>query len=157
MHSSVVINLGGIFWSSLADRPVSPENDNTYLWFLVFTGQICPNLSTIHFTHSLAYILYIIRPKSYDDLVIWTINAIYLATLYTKNSWSSRWPELRAELVDACPHFSMLYAPICQFTKFTGQRGRSKNHNKTKTTYCKLEGGIIWIECDWRNLIFSKN
>lgn len=127
-----------------------------------------PLISCIYWSNQPKYIyyslysfigIYIIRPKSYDDLVLWTINAIYLATLYTKNSWSSRWPELRAELVDARPHFSMLYAPICQFTKFTGQRGRSKNHNKTKTTYCKckLEGGIIWIECDWRNLIFSKN
>ena len=44
MHSSVVINLGGIFWSSLADRPVSPENDNTYtsdfLYLLVKSAQI---------------------------------------------------------------------------------------------------------------------
>ena len=65
-------------------------------------------------------------------------NTLHKKQLIVKVAWAESWASW-------CPP-AFLYAPIAPICQFTGQRGRSKNlaknHNKTKTTYCKLEGAF---------------
>ena len=156
MHSSVVINLGGIFgpvWltDQCLQKMTPPTSD--FLYLLVKSAQIYLLFTLLihwHIYHSAQKLLWF---GPMNDQRYLSGNTLHKKQLIVKVAWAESWASW-------CPPaflYAPIYAPIAPICQFTGQRGRSKNHNKTKTTYCKLEGGIIWIECDWRNLIFSKN
>lgn len=131
MHSSVVINLGGIFgpvWltDQCLQKMTPPTSD--FLYLLVKSAQIYLLFTLLihwHIYHS-AQKLRWFGPM--NDQRYLSGNTLHKKQLIVKVAWAESWASW-------CPP-AFLYAlgsdPICQFTKFTGQRGRSKNHNKTK-------------------------
>ena len=144
MHSSVVINLGGIFgpvW--LTDQCLQKMTIPIPLISCIYWSNLPKFIYYSLYSFIGIYIIYHSSQKlrwfgHMNDQRNLSGNTLHKKQLIVKVAWAESWASW-------CPP-AFLYAPIAPICQFTGQRGRSKNlaknHNKTKTTYCKLEGAF---------------